>query len=464
MTAGVGATRAVASIPLRGPFAPLAWTRLSEDFVWLDSGVGAAGRGERSLVALELEPVLSVESGDRLPSVHGASGDGSPSALGFWAECDRRLATESAALVGDPAGLGWVGYVAYEAAPLFDGALRCVGGGLPFPVARVDRVACGVVDDSTGARVVALGDSASEARARAAAWAARLDAAAASHVVAAAGPADAVRLGVDDGDGEAWFVGRVDRIRAAIGAGEVYQACLTLPRWFEAAGVELDRCYERLRGKSPGDFGAYLRLGAAECASTSPERFLRVAGRRVEARPMKGTRPATGDADADRALATALSGSEKDRAENVMIVDLLRNDLGRVCEVGSVSVPSLFEVERYATVHQLTSTIVGTLREGIGPFGALAAAFPPGSMTGAPKVAACSLLATLESAPRGLYAGTIGWFGYDGVSELSVVIRTLQRWGDRLRWDAGGGIVWDSVAADEWREVEQKRAPLAALR
>lgn len=453
MTGGVGTTRAVASVPLRGPFAPLAWTRLGEDVVWLDSGVGAAGRGERSLVALELEPVISLESDAATPS-----------ARGLWADCDRMLAAESAALDGEPSGLGWVGYVAYEAAPLFDAALRCVGGGLPFPVVRVDRVTCGVVDAAAGACVVALGDSASEARARAATWAARLDAASTSHPAAAAHSEHGARLGTADGDGEAWFAARIDRIRAAIEAGDVYQACLTLPRWFDAAGVDLDRCYARLRAASPGDFGAYLRLGAAECASTSPERFLRVAGRRVEARPMKGTRPATGDADADRALADALSGSEKDRAENVMIVDLLRNDLGRVCEVGSVSVPSLFEVERYATVHQLTSTIAGTLRDGVGPFGALAAAFPPGSMTGAPKVAACSLLATLESAPRGLYAGTIGWFGYDGVSELSVVIRTLQRWGDRLRWDAGGGIVWDSVAVDEWREVEQKRAPLAALR
>jgi anthranilate/para-aminobenzoate synthase component I len=171
---------------------------------------------------------------------------------------------------------------------------------------------------------------------------------------------------------------------------------------------------------------------------------------------MKGTRARLLDPIADAEARRELAVSEKDRAENVMIVDLMRNDIGRVCELGSVVVPVLYEVETYATVHQLTSTVVGTLRPGVGVFELLEAVFPPGSMTGAPKVAACTLLAEVESRARGLYAGTVGWIGYDGRAEFSVVIRTLQAWGDVVRWDVGGGVVWDSTPEGEWAEAMHK--------
>ena len=258
---------------------------------------------------------------------------------------------------------------------------------------------------------------------------------------------------------------RVAEIREKIAEGRVYQACYTFPLRFERP-ASLVPHYLRLRAASPGDFGAYLRMGGIEAASTSPERFFRIDGRTIECRPMKGTRPRAADPSADPgaddALAAELAASEKDRAENVMIVDLMRNDIGRVCEIGSVEVPRLFEVERYATVHQMTSTVRGTLRSGVGPFGALEACFPPGSRTGAPKVAACHLLAELETEPRGLYSGAIGWLGYDGVSELSVVIRTLQAWGDIARWNVGGGIVWDSTPEGEFDEALSKAAALEA--
>ena len=238
---------------------------------------------------------------------------------------------------------------------------------------------------------------------------------------------------------------------------------MTFPVWLDAPGATLDACYAALRAASPGDYGAYLRLPGVEAASTSPERLLRVDGRTARARPMKGTRARQPDADADARAVAELSASEKDRSENVMIVDLLRNDLGSVCAPGSVRVPELFQVESYATVHQLTSTVEGTLRETVGPFSALRAVFPPGSMTGAPKIAACNIIDRLEPSARGLYAGTIGWVGFDGVAEFSVVIRTLQRHGEHLRWDAGGGIVWDSDPDDEWHEALAKCAPLRAL-
>jgi anthranilate/para-aminobenzoate synthase component I len=220
------------------------------------------------------------------------------------------------------------------------------------------------------------------------------------------------------------------------------------------------RTYHRLRDVSPGDYGALLRLGELKAACVSPERFVEVDGHRVVARPMKGTRLRRHDEPHGAAL---LAASEKDRAENVMIVDLMRNDLGRVCEVGSVEVPALFEVETYETVHQMTSTVCGQLRGDVGPFGLLAAIFPPGSMSGAPKVEACRVLAEFESEHRGIYGGTIGWLGFDGRWTFSVVIRALQAWLGRARWDVGGGITALSDADAEYDEAMAKARPLAAL-
>ncbi len=175
---------------------------------------------------------------------------------------------------------------------------------------------------------------------------------------------------------------------------------------------------------------------------------------------MKGTRARVADPTRDRVEAQRLAGSAKDRAENVMIVDLMRNDIGRVCRVGTVRVPQLYNVETYATVHQMTSTVRGDLLPGVGPFQVLEATFPPGSMTGAPKVAACHLVRRLEGEPRGLYSGAIGWLGYDGAAEFSVVIRTLQAWGGMARWNVGGGIVWDSTPDGEFDEALSKAAAL----
>jgi aminodeoxychorismate synthase component I len=254
----------------------------------------------------------------------------------------------------------------------------------------------------------------------------------------------------------------VAQIRERIAAGDLYQACLT--HRLEAAGPgDALAYYAALRAGNPAPFGALLALPDGAVACSSPERFLRCdASGWLETRPIKGTRRRGADAAEDRAAAAALRTSEKDRAENLMIVDLARNDLGQVCELGSVHVPELFAVESYATVHQLVSTVRGRLAPGRDAFDAVRAAFPPGSMTGAPKLAAMRLLARLERAQRGLYAGALGYFDARGGCDLAVVIRTALLANGRLAVHTGGGIVADSDARAEWDEAEAKAAALFA--
>ncbi len=241
-----------------------------------------------------------------------------------------------------------------------------------------------------------------------------------------------------------------------ITAGDLYQACLTRRRVHESDDEPWE-LYRRLRLANPAPFGAFLELPDHTVMGSSPERFLRVSTEGwAESRPIKGTRPRGQSPDEDQELRAELARSEKDRAENVMIVDLVRNDLGRVCEIGSVHVPELMTIESYATVFQMVSTVRGRLAPGRTAIDALCASFPPGSMTGAPKIAAMELLDELETAPRGLYAGALGYFDVGGGCDLSVVIRTAFARDGKLSFHTGGGIVADSKADEEWQESEDK--------
>jgi aminodeoxychorismate synthase component I len=256
----------------------------------------------------------------------------------------------------------------------------------------------------------------------------------------------------------------VDRIREQIAAGQVYQACLTHQIAVPFAGDPW-ALHGALRQLNPAPFAAYLELPGQTLVSCSPERFLCL-GRDgwAESRPIKGTRPRSADPQEDRRLGAALRASEKDRAENVMIVDLVRNDLGRVCETGSIHVPELFGVEPYASVFQLVSTVRGRLAPGCDAVDLIRAAFPPGSMTGAPKLAAMALLARLETVRRGLYAGAVGYLDAAGGADLSVVIRSVFLSEGRAAVHTGGGIVADSRPRAEWAEAEDKaRVLLEAL-
>jgi para-aminobenzoate synthetase len=246
--------------------------------------------------------------------------------------------------------------------------------------------------------------------------------------------------------------------------GESYELCLTNS---VAAEVDPDpfQLYRQLRRVNPASFGAYLRLGDLALLSSSPERFLAVdRDGAVESRPIKGTSPRGADREEDERLAAALCGEEKTKAENLMIVDLVRNDLGAVCEVGSVEVAALMEVESYATVHQLVSTVRGRLRADRSRVDCVRSCFPPGSMTGAPKRRTMEILDELEGAPRGPYAGAIGYFGLGGACDLSVTIRTIVLARGVATIGTGGAIVLQSDAREELSETLLKaRAPMLAL-
>jgi para-aminobenzoate synthetase component 1 len=249
------------------------------------------------------------------------------------------------------------------------------------------------------------------------------------------------------------------RIKAHIRRGDCYQVNLT-QRFQAAVRGHPWHAYLALRQLNPAPFSAYLGSSEGAVLSSSPERFLRVRARQVETKPIKGTRPRSAEPKRDRALAEALRASAKDRAENVMIVDLLRNDLGKCCEPGSVRVSKLFDVESFASVHHLVSTVEGILRADSHSLELLRAAFPGGSITGAPKVRAMEIIESLEPQRRGIYCGCIGYLGFNGNMDLNIAIRTLVQHGDKIYAWAGGGIVADSEVEAEYQESFDKAAAL----
>jgi para-aminobenzoate synthetase component 1 len=244
------------------------------------------------------------------------------------------------------------------------------------------------------------------------------------------------------------FCSRVVAVREAIGRGDVYQVNLTRRLSAPAPpGADVAALGAALAEGNPAPYSAVVRLPSIGChvASASPERFLRRDGDTVSSAPIKGTAP-------DPSGLTA-----KDRAENVMIVDLVRNDLGRVCDFGSVEVPTLLDLEHHPGLVHLVSTVTGRLRPGLGWADAIDATFPPGSVTGAPKIAALEHIAGLEPVPRGVYCGAVGWVDADRrQGDLNVAIRTFWLEDGRLCLGTGGGITWDSDPADEWAETELK--------
>ena len=393
----------------------------------------------------------------------GCPGEGTPRGIALAA------GAAGAAAVGGPFRGGHVGWLGYDAgaAEASAPATADPDDGPQEAWLRVERV---VAFDhaARSAWVIATETDIDDAVAEAAAW--RDAATTAARTADAAGGAPA---GVAAGAGEraaasarhtpAQYRDLIARCRDAIRAGDAYQLCLTT-RFTVPAPVDPADTYLRLRAELPAHHGAFIRIGEHALLSASPERFLEVADGIVRTRPIKGTRPRGATPASDAALAQELRGSVKEQAENVMIVDLMRNDLQRVCLPGTVAAERLLEVESFSAVHQLVSTVAGRLRPGTTFVDLLQAAFPAGSMTGAPKLSAMTLLHGLEQAPRGIYAGCFGWVGDDGRADLAMTIRSIVTHPGGAYVGAGGGITWLSDPDDEVAEVAVKaRGPLAAL-
>ncbi|WP_433578796.1 aminodeoxychorismate synthase component I [Nocardia brasiliensis] len=374
----------------------------------------------------------------------------------------RRRRLELPALPFDFAG-GYVGYLGYEVKADCGGA---AAHRAPTPDAQwlfADRL---VVVDHVGGRthLLSLTDSAPETLRAGADWLRDTAETLASLPTWANPPTLDIP---SDGDavepllirGRERYLADIDVCQERLLAGESYEICLTDGVAIPAAEDDGLDFYRTLRRCNPAPYAAYLRFDDLEIACSSPERFLKIdRSRTVESKPIKGTAPRGATPAEDARLARELADSPKTRAENLMIVDLLRNDLGRVCEIGSVHVPKLMAIESYMTMHQLVSTVRGTLRPEVDVIDCLRACFPGGSMTGAPKLRTMEIIDELETEARGVYSGTIGFLGLGGTADLNIVIRTAVRYDGRWRIGAGGAIVLDSTADDEYHEMTLKAA------
>ncbi|MGH2273040.1 MULTISPECIES: anthranilate synthase component I family protein [Microbacterium] len=338
----------------------------------------------------------------------------------------------------------WVGWWGYDDAARRAGA-DVPAGGLPDGWLRVETVAR--IDRRTGS-VSLSGPAADRLRVP----------------LANAHPPVAPPLGpAHSRDSPDLYATLVERCREHIRRGDAYQLCLTTSMNVDAAVDPVD-AYLRLRRLTGARRGLFVRVGGVALAGGSPETFLEIGGGVVRTSPIKGTRRRADDDVEDAALVAELRESPKERAENVMIVDLMRNDLARICDPATVTVESLLHLESTPTVHQLVSTVAGRLHPGTTLDEVLRATLPAGSMSGAPKLAAIEILGRLEVEPRGAYAGCAGWVAASGTATLGMTIRSLLIERDRVTVGAGGGITWGSTAADEVAEVALKaRAPLAAI-
>lgn len=259
------------------------------------------------------------------------------------------------------------------------------------------------------------------------------------------------------------YLNMIEKAQQKIAAGEIYQICLTNEIQLEAKQTPL-AVFLALRKKNAAPYAAYFRSGALEVVCSSPEQFIRVSSTgRVSSKPIKGTRPRGENKAQDLAAADELQNNAKERAENLMIVDLMRNDLGRVAVSDSVTVPKLFEVESYATVHQLVSTVQAQLADGFSSVDAILSAFPGGSMTGAPKIRAMQIIEELEAGKRGVYSGVIGYLGCDGSIDLGMTIRSVVFEGGKASIGVGGGITIDSDPQAELAETKLKAKALLTV-
>ncbi len=352
---------------------------------------------------------------------------------------------------------GFAVFLGYEIAAEVEPSLRLPPCDEPLRAFAL-RTPAALVHDHVASRVYALAEPS------AAPWLDRLEADALA--VAAVGPR-AERpppIRIDEDPAEP-YLAAVRRAQEYIAAGDVYQ--VNLSRGWQARvdgpatrpfdSVEL---YRQLRRVNPAPFAVLARWGGLDILSSSPERLVRIADGVASSRPIAGTRPRDANLQADAAAAAGLRAHPKERAEHVMLIDLERNDLGRVCEAGSVVVDEFMAIETYAHVHHIVSQVSGRVRASVTPIGVLRALFPGGTITGCPKIRCMQIIAELERTGRGAYTGSLGMLGLDGSADFNILIRTITRVGSRLRWRAGAGIVADSSPA---RELEETRAKARGL-
>ncbi len=407
--------------------------------VWLDSGVDATS-GFSFVGAATRVLTASVASGT--VTLDGVTSPGTVFSL-----------LGSLDVVPDSAPLGWIGWLGYE---LRSQTMQAPTPQSRYPDAGLLYVERGLYFDHDRGTVefIGVGDGFDE-------WAdSVVEVLETSVPVApvASRPAEATwRYTPDE------YLAMIRACQAAIAEGEAYQLCLTNEATLDIHPDPLTT-YLALRASSASHHGALLRVGEVSLLSASPERFLTVSTTgEIESKPIKGTRPRGSTPASDAVLKAELLASDKERAENLMIVDLMRNDIGRVAQLGTVTVPSLLAVESYPHVHQLVSTVRAQLADGLSPIDAVEACFPAGSMTGAPKLRATQILDSLEQRPRGIYAGAFGYFALDGSVDLAMVIRSIVLDADGATVGSGGGITALSIPEEELAEVQLKAAALLAV-
>jgi len=360
---------------------------------------------------------------------------------------------------GRPAfGGGWALFLGYELAREIEPRLILPPAAVPWQAFAL-RTPCTVVHDLHSNRVYAVAESdAAHVLDRVAADAAEVASAEQS-------PSASIRVASIEEERPDVHIERVVRAKEYIRAGDIYQANLSRPwRITLAEDVRPAQLYDRLCTANPAPFAALAQWRGASILSSSPERLARISGERhVETRPIAGTRPRSRRPGGDLAEMTELAAHPKERAEHVMLIDLERNDLGRVCEAGTVRVDEFMTIESYAHVHHIVSNVSGRLREDVTPVGALRAVFPGGTITGCPKVRCMEIIAELEGIGRGAYTGSLGFLGRDGTLDSNILIRTMTLIGRRLDLRAGGGIVADSIPERELEETRAKARGLLAV-
>ena len=424
--------------------------------VWLDSGYPMSGGGRYDIIAADPCVTIVQEAGDTV--VRRGDDRVDPVSRGLFDCLRRELGDVRAPLADLPFCGGAIGFLGYDLARE-TGMLPARAGLSGWPTAAIGIYDWALIVDHSRRRSYFVRQGRDPRPGHH--WQSALRRLHAVREAPTPPPEVAGDL-LESGMSAADYAVGFERIQRYIRDGDCYQVNFA-QRFRARTRVDAWSLYQRMRHENPAPYGALLEYPFGQVLSSSPEQFLQLRRGVAQTRPIKGTRPRGATAEQDLNLRAQLLSSEKDRAENVMIVDLLRNDLGRVCVPGSIEVPRLFEIESFATVHHLVSTVTGRLAAGRDALDLISACFPGGSITGAPKIRAMQIIDELEPVRRELYCGSVMRLGFDGELDSSITIRTALMRGDGLFYWAGGGIVADSVCGAEYDESLDKAAAFLRL-